>query len=96
RDQTKFRSQLNEEEQMGEGKMRYHPMLDWTSKMIWEYRKEYNLPEHPLEAQGYLSIGCMPCTRSFAESKDTRSGRWTGQSKEECGIQTEFVKAKQG
>ncbi|MEO6131051.1 MAG: phosphoadenosine phosphosulfate reductase family protein, partial [Saprospiraceae bacterium] len=27
RDQTKFRSQLNEEEQMGEGKMRYHPML---------------------------------------------------------------------
>ncbi len=39
---------------MAEGKLRYHPMLDWNSKMIWEYRKEYNLPEHPLEAQGYL------------------------------------------
>ncbi|HXR82507.1 MAG TPA: phosphoadenylyl-sulfate reductase [Saprospiraceae bacterium] len=94
KDQTKFRSTLNEEEIMGDGKLRYHPMLDWTSKMIWDYRKEFNLPEHPLEAQGYLSIGCMPCTRSFAETQEARSGRWAGQSKEECGIQTEFVKAK--
>lgn len=94
RDQTKFRSQLQEEEIMGNGKMRYHPMLDWTSKMIWEYRKEYNLPEHPLEAQGYLSIGCMPCTRSIQESGTARNARWAGTSKEECGIQTEFVKMK--
>jgi len=94
KDQTKFRSTLSEVEVMGEGKLRYHPMLDWNSKMIWEYRQEYNLPEHPLEAKGYLSIGCMPCTRSFAETQDARSGRWSGQSKEECGIQTDFIKAK--
>ena len=94
RDQTKFRSQLNEEEPMADGKMRYHPMLDWTSKMIWEYRKEFNLPEHPLEAQGYLSIGCMPCTRSFVEGSDNRQARWAGTSKDECGIQTEFVSVK--
>lgn len=92
RDQTKFRSQLEEEEMMGDGKMRYHPMLNWTSKMIWEYRQQYALPVHPLEAQGYLSIGCMPCTRSVEESADGRGGRWLGTSKEECGIQTEFVK----
>lgn len=92
RDQTKFRSQLNEEEIMDNGKLRYHPMLDWTSKMIWAYRKEYHLPEHPLEEQGFLSIGCMPCTRSIKDSG--RGGRWAGMSKEECGIQTEFVKVK--
>ncbi len=92
RDQTKFRSQLQEEEQLADGKMRYHPMLDWTSKMIWEYRKAFNLPEHPLEAQGYLSIGCMPCTRSVVESSEGRGGRWAGSSKDECGIQTEFIK----
>ncbi len=91
RDQTKFRSQLHEEEMMGDGKLRYHPMLDWTSKMIWEYRKEYNLPEHPLEALGYLSVGCLPCTRSILESGDGRQGRWAGSAKDECGIQTEFV-----
>jgi phosphoadenosine phosphosulfate reductase len=94
RDQTKFRATLQEEEQLANGKLRYHPMLDWNSKMIWEYRKEHNLPDHPLEAQGYLSIGCMPCTRSIAEMNDSREARWAGQSKEECGIQTEFVKEK--
>jgi phosphoadenosine phosphosulfate reductase len=94
RDQTKFRATLQEEESLGGGKFRYHPMLDWTTKMIWDYRREYDLPQHPLEAQGYLSIGCMPCTRSLNESQGDRSGRWAGQSKEECGIQTEFVKAK--
>lgn len=92
RDQTKFRSQLQEEESLSNNKFRYHPMLDWTSKLIWEYRKLHTLPEHPLEAQGYLSIGCMPCTRSMEESATARNGRWSGMSKEECGIQTEFVK----
>ena len=78
RDQTKFRSTLQEEEDMGNGKRRYHPMLDWTSKMIWDYRQEHQLPEHPLDSQGYLSVGCMPCTRSFAESQEARAGRWAG------------------
>ncbi len=36
RDQTKFRATLLEEEPLADGKLRYHPMLDWTSKMIWE------------------------------------------------------------
>ena len=94
RDQTKFRSELNEEEPMEGGKFRYHPMLDWTSKLIWEYRQQFQLPEHPLESQGYLSIGCMPCTRSFVEGGDNRQARWAGTSKDECGIQTEFVKSK--
>ena len=94
RDQTKFRAGLAEEEPMTDGKLRYHPMLDWNSKMIWEYRKHYNLPEHPLESQGYISIGCMPCTRSMFNGGDGRQARWAGTSKDECGIQTEFVKAK--
>ena len=96
RDQTKFRSQLQEEEILANGKMRYHPMLDWTSKLIWEYRKLHNLPDHPLEAQGYFSIGCMPCTRSVQENAEGRNGRWAGMSKDECGIQTEFVKKGEG
>lgn len=92
RDQTKFRASLQEEEVLGDDKLRYHPMLDWTSKMIYDYRKTHDLPEHPLEAKGYLSIGCMPCTRSFAEESHSRQGRWAGMSKDECGIQTQFVK----
>lgn len=91
-DQTQFRQGLQVEEEGTFDTMRYHPMLDWNAKMIWEYRQHYGLPEHPLEAQGYLSIGCVPCTRKFLDTPDSRTGRWLGMTKEECGIHTEFVK----
>ena len=91
RDQTQHRKKLNVEERGIHDTLRYHPMLDWTAKMVWEYRQAYKLPEHPLEAKGYLSIGCAPCTRKFHEHPGIRIGRWSGMSKEECGIHTEFV-----
>lgn len=85
KDQTKFRTTLQEEEFQEEGLIKYHPILDWNSKMIYDYAKAFNLPQHPLEAQGYLSIGCMPCTNSVSEDME-RSGRWYGSKKTECGI----------
>ena len=91
RDQTQFRSNLKEETSGIHDTTRYHPMLEWTSKMIWNYRKEYDLPEHPLDAQGYLSIGCIPCTRKWSPEDEERNARWAGMTKEECGIHTEFV-----
>ena len=36
--------------------------------------------------QGYLSIGCMPCTEKPLDPSDPRSGRWVGRDKTECGI----------
>jgi len=94
REQTGFRENLNIEEQGAFDTIHYHPVLNWTSKMIWEYRKEYNLPEHPLDSKGYLSIGCVPCTRKFDETLGARAGRWSGMTKEECGIHTEFATGK--
>ena len=85
RDQTRFRSDLQEEVFQDNGIMKYHPILDWNSKMIYSYIKEFNLPSHPLEAKGFLSIGCMPCTNSVTEDME-RSGRWYGRNKTECGI----------
>ena len=61
--------------------------------MIWEYRKEHDLPEHPLESKGYLSIGCAPCTRKYLDDGEGRDTRWAGMTKEECGIHTEFTKS---
>lgn len=71
------------------GKIRYHPMLYWTSKMIYDYIREFDLPKHPLHDAGYKSIGCMPCTISWSEELN-REGRWQGQSKNECGLHTEL------
>ena len=91
KDQTQYREGLASEEPGAHDTLRYHPILDWDARMIWSYREQHQLPEHPLEQAGYLSIGCIPCTRKFIESSGDRAGRWAGMTKEECGIHTEFV-----
>lgn len=89
--QSSVREQMSVEEAAPHGTMRFHPVLDWTSKDIYEYRKEYDLPEHPLDKYGYQSIGCAPCTRKF-DPNDERAARWFGMNKEECGLHTELIK----
>lgn len=89
-DQNANRKNMQTEQKTPQGTLRYHPMLPWTNKMIFEYIKAYNLPEHPLEAKGYLSIGCEPCTR-IPSTDGTRDGRWFGLNKTECGLHTELV-----
>jgi len=69
---------------------RFHPILDWNNKMIFDYIKKHNLPKHPLEEKGYLSIGCEPCTQKFDLNND-RNGRWAGLNKTECGLHTDLV-----
>lgn len=90
RDQNANRKNMQYEEQTPDGKLRYHPMLEWNSRMIFEYRKKHDLPEHPLEQHGYFSVGCEPCTRKYDVNND-RNGRWFGMKKTECGLHTELV-----
>lgn len=91
-DQSETRKTFKLEEQAPHGVIRFHPMLDWTNKMIYLYIKENKLPRHPLEEKGYLSIGCEPCTRKFDADWNQREGRWYGLKKTECGLNTELVK----
>ncbi len=64
------------------------PLLNLSSRDIWLYTKEHDLPQHPLVEKGYLSIGCNPasCTQPVQIGEDARSGRWKGTGKLECGI----------
>lgn len=89
-DQNANRKNMQVEQKAPFGSVRFHPVLDWNSKMIYEYAKEYSLPKHPLENQGYLSIGCEPCTRKLDLNND-RGGRWFGLNKTECGLHTDLV-----
>lgn len=93
-DQNANRSRMKEEQQTPQGALRFHPMLNWTNKMIWAYIKEHDIPRHPLESQGYSSIGCEPCTRKVDPSQltDERMARWFGMNKTECGLHTELIK----
>lgn len=90
-DQSSVRKSFKEEEKAPHDVIRFHPMLDWNTKMIEMYIKEHNLPRHPLEAKGYFSIGCEPCTRKFDLEWNAREGRWFGLKKTECGLNTDLV-----
>lgn len=69
------------------GKTKYLPILDWSQEMVDAYVNLYDLPLHPLHEQGYVSVGCEPCTRPVISSgQDSRSGRWQGLAKTECGL----------
>ncbi|WP_120501751.1 phosphoadenylyl-sulfate reductase [Roseovarius sp. EL26] len=68
------------------GRMKINPLAHWRPEDVRTYMEENRLPRHPLVAQGYPSIGCMPCTTPVAEGEDPRAGRWRGEEKTECGI----------
>jgi len=90
-DQNSYRKNFKTEQMAPQGVTRFHPLLDWTSKMIYNYRIEYNLPKHPLEDKGYLSIGCEPCTRRLDPDMQEREARWFGLNKTECGLHTDLI-----
>jgi phosphoadenosine phosphosulfate reductase len=71
-----------------EGKLKFNPLANWNKADLDAYVAEHQLPEHPLVAHGYPSIGCWPCTSPVEEGADVRSGRWAGSQKTECGIHT--------
>ncbi len=71
---------------VGRGIVKVNPLATWTDDDIAAYKRDHELLEHPLAAQGYPSIGCWPCTRPVKEGEDPRSGRWAGRGKMECGL----------
>ncbi len=68
------------------GRVKVNALASWSADQLGQYMAEHRLPRHPLEAQGYRSLGCVPCTRSTAPGTDPRAGRWAGRHKTECGI----------
>lgn len=77
--------------EIDEGRLKINPLADWDKARIDAYFTEHDLPRHPLEAQGYPSIGCSPCTSRVQPGEDPRAGRWRGWDKVECGIHGEVT-----
>ncbi len=63
-----------------------NPLWNWSLDDLKQHILTHELPRHPLVEDGYLSIGCMPCTNRVKDGDDYRSGRWSGIGKDECGI----------
>ena len=69
-------------------RIKVNPLAAWSAADLAAYTARHALPEHPLVAKGYLSIGCVPCTTKVEAGEDARAGRWRGLDKTECGIHT--------
>jgi phosphoadenosine phosphosulfate reductase len=68
------------------GIVKVNPIANWTDAAVDAYTIEHCLPVHPMTGRGYTSIGCWPCTIPPRNEVDTRSGRWAGQNRTECGL----------
>ena len=71
---------------MSDGRVKINPLSDWSAADVDTYFAKYRLPQHPLEEDGFRSIGCLTCTARTIAGEDSRAGRWRGRDKTECGI----------
>lgn len=67
-------------------RVKVNPLHAWTQADVDAFYAEHALPRHPLEEDGFLSIGCLTCTDRAAPGEHPRGGRWRGSGKTECGI----------
>lgn len=80
------RAKLKPADRDKDGRLRVNPLFRWDSERVEAFMHEHDLPAHPLRDDGYLSIGCEPCTARSAHLAQPRGGRWSGLNKTECGI----------
>lgn len=72
-------------------RLKFNPLANMTADDIKALYAAARLPQHPLLASGFTSIGCMPCTTRTKPGEDPRAGRWRDRGKTECGIHTADV-----
>ncbi|MEY3808349.1 MAG: hypothetical protein RI893_1325 [Pseudomonadota bacterium] len=74
--------------------LKFNPLLNWSSAQVWDYIEAYQVPYNELHQQGFISIGCEPCTRAVLPNQHERVGRWWWESgaKKECGLHAENLK----
>ena len=69
------------------GLYKYNPLIHWSYEDMLAYLDQHNVPFNKLHNQGFVSIGCAPCTRAIEPGEHPRAGRWWWeQSKKECGL----------
>ncbi len=72
---------------------KYNPLVNWTSKQVWDYIRSNNVPYNPLHDRGFVSIGCEPCTKPIGPGQHEREGRWWWEeaTKKECGLHSSNI-----
>jgi len=84
RSQSKSRSRV---ELLGRqwGRLKCHPLADWSDRDVHRYLVAHDLPYHPMREAGYISIGDWHSTRSLQEIDSPEQARFFGLMRE-CGL----------
>jgi len=67
------------------GRVKFHPIVDWSNRDVHFYLKEHDLPYHPLWEQGYVSVGDTHTTRKLEDGMREEDTRFNGMGRE-CGL----------
>lgn len=74
---------------IGEGDLyKYNPLANVSSSEVWNTIRATEVPYNALHTQGFISIGCEPCTRPVLPGQHEREGRWWWEeaTQKECGL----------
>src|SRR5690242_18505770 len=68
--------------------IKFNPLFDWTREQVLASIAANGVPINALHGQGFVSIGCAPCTRAVAPGEPERNGRWWWETsgEKECGL----------
>ena len=74
--------------------IKFNPLSLWTSRQVWQYIRDNDVPYNELHSKGFPSIGCEPCTRAILPNQHEREGRWWWEdaTKKECGLHLDNLK----
>lgn len=76
--------------------IKFNPLSNWSSADVWEYIRDNEVPFNALHQQGFISIGCEPCTRAVLPNQHERQGRWWWEeaTQKECGLHAKNMEQK--
>ncbi len=74
--------------------VKWNPVANVDGQDIWKFLRAMDVPVNTLHSQGYISIGCEPCTRSVLPGQHEREGRWWWEDAKakECGLHKGNIK----
>ncbi|XP_076933721.1 5'-adenylylsulfate reductase 1, chloroplastic-like [Bidens hawaiensis] len=74
--------------------VKWNPVANVAGNDIWNFLRTMGVPVNSLHAQGYVSIGCEPCTRAVLPGQHEREGRWWWEDAKakECGLHKGNIK----
>lgn len=74
--------------------IKFNPLASWSSAEVWAYIRSNDVPFNKLHEQGFISIGCEPCTRAVLPNQHEREGRWWWEeaTAKECGLHATNIK----